>query len=96
MKPKKRLSQPPKWNQNKKGQFISKADIKKANELIRKLQSPYEKDKSKFKTIANELYNKLSTQPENKRIFFRNLKEKKLFVIFGKLIDIPNNIFQNF
>ena len=45
MRSKKKFSQKPKWNQNKKEQFISKADIKKANELIRKLQSPYVKDK---------------------------------------------------
>lgn len=96
MRSKKKFSQKPKWNQNKKEQFISKADIKKANELIRKLQSPYVKDKTPFKAMANKLYSKLSTQPENKRIFFRSLKEKKLFVKFGRLTDISNNIFQSF
>lgn len=85
-----------KWNREKKANFVSKDFIRKANDLLRKMNSPFVKDKSTLSASANEIYNKLVDKKENRQILFRNLKEKRIYVRFLSLIDIPNNIYKAF
>ena len=85
-----------KWNQNKKANFVSKSFIRNADELLRKMDSPFVKDKSILSAQANEIYNKLNDKKENRSLLFRNLKDKRIFARFMSLIDVPNNIYKSF
>ena len=85
-----------KWNQNKKANFVSKRFIRNADELLRKMNSPFVRDKSSLSAQANEIYNKLNDKKENRILLFRNLKEKRIFARFLSLIDVPNNIYKSF
>ena len=83
------------WNQNPKANFVSKSWIRKANDLLRKMKSPYVKDKSVFASSINELYSELLDKNDNRRILFRNLKDNKIYVDFLKYVDIPNNPYRS-
>ena len=79
------------WNQNPKANFVSKIWMRKTDDLLRKMKSPYVKDKSVFASCINELYSELLDKSDNRRILFRNLKDNKIYVEFLKYVDIPNN-----
>ena len=82
------------WNQNNKANFVSNSWIRKTNDLLRKIKSPYVKDKSVYASLINDLYSDLTDKTENRRILFRNLKENKIYVEFLKYIDIRNNAYK--
>jgi len=83
-----------KWNQDKKENFVSKDFIRKSHDLLRKMNSPFLKDKSVLATDANKLYAMLGNKEDNRRILFRNLKERHIYKEFLSYIDIPNNIYK--
>ena len=66
------------------------------NELLRKLESPKQKDKSQFESELTSLYKQLENKRENKRILIKYLREKELMGLFKQLVDIPNNIYRTF
>lgn len=85
-----------KWNRDKKANFVSKDFIRKANDLLRKMNCPYVRDKSTLSACANEIYNELNDKKENRKILFRDLKEKRIYTRFLSLIDVPNNVYRSF
>lgn len=85
-----------KWNQKKNKPYVSYVYIRRMNELLRKIQSPIQKDKSQFEFEITLLYKQLNNKIENKRILIKYLRENKLRGQFKQLIDIPNNIYRSF
>ena len=83
------------WNQNPKANFVSKSWIRKVNDLLRQMKSPYVKDKSVFASLINELYSELLDKSDNRRILFHNLKDNKIYVDFLKYVDIPYNPYRS-
>ena len=80
------------WNRGKEQQSLSIADIRKLKELLRKIQSPFQKDKEQFEPELTELYKKKNKNRGNTRVLIRYLKENKSNLKFKQMIDIPNNI----
>ena len=86
------------WNRGKgEQQFLSIADIREFNNILRKLQSNFQKDKEQFGPKLTDLFLKLNRNGGNKRVLMKYLKENKIdSVKFKQMIDIPNNIYKAF
>ena len=84
------------WNRGKEQRSLSIVDIRKLNNLLRKTQSPFQKDKEQFGPELTELYKKVQNNRGNIRVLMRYLKENKSSLEFKQMIDVPNNIYKVF
>lgn len=75
------------WNRDKKASFVSKKYIQRAKDLMRKLKSPNYPNKVQLREEAIKLLIEIENKIDNKRVFFANLKEQKIYFLFKLLTD---------